>query len=160
MNERDRIGKRGETVFAFLIGKRCGGKFWFDSEFLGDKAETKDFTVSAINPGCGEATFFVQVKATAKGYRGKGAKRKLKVNVTKADVKKLKQVTGPAYVAGIDIEGEEGFLLAITKYTRNRTISGMPCTNPINCALITKLWIEVEAYWTNRNMVATSSFFS
>jgi hypothetical protein len=160
MNEKDRIGKRGEIVFAFLIGKRCSGKFWFDSEFLGDKAETKDFTVYLINPGCGEATFFVQVKATSKGYRGKGTKRKLMVSVTKADVQKLKRITGPAYVAGIDVVGEVGFLLAITKNTRNKTITGMLCTNPIDCTLIPTLWNEVEAYWTARNMMANKSLFS
>jgi hypothetical protein len=160
MNEKDRIGKRGETVFAFLIGKRCLGRFWFDTGFLGDKAETKDYTVYLIDPGCGEATLFVQVKATTKGYRGKGAKRKLRVRVTEADVKKLKRVTGPAYVAGIDVEAEVGFLLAITRNSRNRTINGIPCTNPIDCTLIPQLWREVEAYWTKRNMTATKSLFS
>lgn len=93
MNDRDRIGKRGETVFAFLIGKQCGGRFWFDPAFLDGKSETKDFAVSLIDPKCGEATLFVQVKATARGYSGKGTKRKLRVSVSKADVAKLKRVT-------------------------------------------------------------------
>src|SRR5436309_3204592 len=115
MNQRDYIGKRGETIFAYLITKKCKGRFWFHCEFLGDKAETKDFTVSCIEPSCGEATFFVQVKATSKGYTGKGRKRKLKVNVSEKDVKKLKRVTGPAFIAGIDIEAEEGYLVSVTQ---------------------------------------------
>jgi hypothetical protein len=109
MDEKDYIEKRGETIFAFLIGKRCDGAFWFLGEFIDGKAETKDFTVYLIEPSCGEATFFVQVKATAQGYRGKGANRKLNVKVAKEDVAKLKRVTGPAYVAGIDIDLEVGF---------------------------------------------------
>jgi hypothetical protein len=159
MNEKDYIGKRGETIFAFLIGKQCNGRFWFHADFLGDKAETKDYTVLLINPSCGEATFFVQVKATTRGYSGKGAKRKLKANVSKKDVEKLKRVTGPAFVAGIDIELEAGFLIAITQATAGK-ISGIPCTHRIDCNMIPNLWKEIETYWLNRNMTAQQSMFS
>jgi hypothetical protein len=160
MNMKDRIGKRGETVFAFLIGKKCDGRFWFDCAFLGDKTETKDFIVYLIDPDCGEATLFVQVKATTMGYMGRGVKRKLNVKVTKADVAKLKRVTGPTYVAGIDVDLEVGFLLAVTKSTRTRTISGIPCHHPIDCSLIPQLWREAETYWAGRNMQASQSLFS
>jgi hypothetical protein len=159
MNEKDFIGKRGETIFAFLIGKKCSGRFWFHCDFLGDKAETKDFVVYLINPACGEATFFVQVKATSKGYSGKGRTRKLRANVTRGDVTKLKRVTGPAYIAGIDVETEEGYLVAVTKRSRTQ-YSGIPCKHKINCALIEKLWKEIETYWGNRNMTAAKSLFS
>lgn len=159
MNERDYIGKRGETVFAFLISKKCRGRFWFYSEFLGDKAETKDFTVYLIEPDYTEATFFAQVKATSKGYSGKGVNRKLKANVSKKDVKKLKELTGPAYVVGIDIELDQGFIIAITEETGER-LSGIPCRHKIDCDLIQKLWKEVTHYWTKRNMLAKKSMFS
>lgn len=159
MNERDFIGKRGETIFAFLIGKKCNGQFWFHCDFLGDKAETKDFIVYLINPTGGEATFFVQVKATSKGYSGKGRTRKLKANVTKSDVQKLKRVTGPAFIAGIDVEAEEGYLVAVTKRSRTR-YSGIPCTHKIDCTLIEKLWKSVEDYWVKRNMTAEKSLLS
>jgi hypothetical protein len=159
MNEKDYIGKRGETIFAFLIGKKCDDRFWFHTDFLGDKAETKDFIVNLIEPSCIEATFFAQVKATTKGYSGRGANRKLKVNVSKKDVKKLKAVTGPAFVVGIDVELEVGFLLAITEDTGDR-LSGLPCTHTIDCTLIQRLWKEVEQYWVQRNMLAKKSLFS
>jgi hypothetical protein len=159
MSEKDHIGKRGEVIFAFLIGKKCSGRYWFDSHFLGDKAPTKDFTVSLINPSSGEATFFAQVKATSKGYTGKGANRKLKVNVTRRDVSKLKQVTGPTYIAGIDTELEVGFLLAITDATAD-SLSGIPCRHRIDCKLIVKLWREIDRYWAKRNMRLKRSVFS
>jgi hypothetical protein len=159
MHARDYIGKRGETIFAFLIGKKCDNRFWFHCDFLGGKAETKDFTVYLIEPACEEATCFVQVKATTRGYTGKGANRKLRVNVSKKDVAKLKKVTGPAYVAGIDVEQECGFVLAITKDTGER-ISGVPCKHPIDCTLITNLWKEVESYWVKRDMLVKKSLFS
>jgi len=160
MNERDRIGKRGETVFAYLIGRRCDGRYWFDPAFLDGKSETKDFLVSLIDPECGEATLSVQVKSTTQGYSGKGVKRKLKVQVSKADVAKLKTLKSPTFVAGIDVEAEVGFLLAITEITPNKTITGIPCLNPIDCKLIVKLWKEVEQYWKKRNMRAKRSFCS
>jgi hypothetical protein len=159
MNEKDYIGKRGEIVFAFLIGKKCEGRFWFDCHYLGDKAETKDFMVYLIDPPRNEATFFVQVKATSKGYTGSGAQRKLKVCVTKKDVKKLKSVAGPAYVAGIDVEREHGFLCAITEKTGER-LSGIPCTHRIDCALIVSLWKEVKEYWGSKKMLPADSLFS
>jgi hypothetical protein len=159
MNQRDYIGKRGETIFAFLIGKKCSGRFWFHCDFLGDKAEAKDFIVYLINPTRPEATFFVQVKATSQGYSGKGRSRKLKVNVGKKDVKKLKGVTGPAYIVGVDVETEEGYLVAITKKSKAR-YSGISCRHKIDCALIERLWQEVDDYWAKRDMTATKSRFS
>lgn len=160
MDDKDYTGERGETVFRFLIGKKCNGQYWFSLRFLGEKAETKDFAVYLKDPSCGEATFFVQVRATTLGYSGKGTKRKIRVNVTKDDVRKLKTVTGPAFVAAIDVDGEAGFMYPITKHTRNRHLSGIPCRFPINCRLIMGLWKNVEEYWINRNMLAERSMLS
>ena len=159
MSERDYIGRRGEIIFAFLIGKKCDGRFWFHATFAGEKAETKDFIVNLIDPSCGEATFFAQVKATSRGYSGKGAARKLRVRVTKKDIKKLKRVNGPAFVIGIDVEQETGYLVAITQKTGDR-LSGLPCTHRIECGLIERLWKEIDGYWAKRNMLARKSLFS
>jgi hypothetical protein len=160
MDDRDFIGERGEAIFRFLIGKKCNGRYWFSLKFLGDKAETKDFAVYLKDPACGEATFFVQVKATTLGYTGKGAKRKLRVNVAKEDLLKLKKVNGPAFIAAIDVDGEVGFMHAITKHTMNRNLAGISCQFPINCRLIAQLWQNVEEYWTQRNMLAERSMLS
>jgi hypothetical protein len=160
MDEKDYIGKRGETVFAFLIGKRCNGEFWFVEDFIDGKAETKDFIVYLVRPSLGEATFFVQVKATTQGYSGKRTNRKLKVKVTREDVAKLKRIRGPAYVAGVDIDLEVGFLLAITDKTPDKQISGIPCVHAIDCTLIPDLWKEVDGYWATRKMLPKASLFS
>lgn len=71
----------------------------------------------------------------------------------------MKGVTGPAFIAGIDTEAEEGYLVAVTKKSPTK-YSGLPCRHKIDCALIEKLWKEVEAYWIERNMTATKSLFS
>jgi hypothetical protein len=159
MNERDYIGKRGETLLDYLIGKRCDGRFWFTCQYAGEKAEAKDFTVSCVNPSCYEATFFVQVKATTRGYTGKGKSRKLRASVSAKDVKRLKNLTGPAFIAGIDVENEEGYLVSVTKNSPAK-YSGIPCTHKIDCPLIKKLWKRVEQYWVKRNMAARKSLLS
>jgi hypothetical protein len=159
MDIKDYIGERGELIFAYLITKWCQGKPWFQQQFSGAKAEVKDFSISLINPSSKEATFFVQVKSTTQGYQGRGANRKLKVRVHKSDVAKLRNAPGPAYIAGIDIHKECGFIMAVTdKLVRG--VSGMPVTYPIDCTTIPALWTEVDTYWAKRNMLAKKSLFS
>jgi hypothetical protein len=159
MNIKDYIGKRGEVIFPMLITKWCDGEPWFDVVFLGEKAEAKDFLVHLIEPESGDAHFFVQVKATRSGYTGTGADEKLNVKVTKADVAKLKKVPAPAYVVGLDIVKECGFIIAITDATTG-SISGITTRFRINCQVIKALWREVDAYWKARKMLATTSRFS
>jgi hypothetical protein len=159
VNVNDYIGERGEILFASLITKWCGGEPWFTEVlFLGAKAEARDFSVSLVSPDSGIATFFVQVKATTTGYSGSGSKAKLKVKVDKDDVEKLKTVPGPAFVIGIDIQNETGFILGITD--KSKSISGIPVSNKLNCRAIKKLWDEVNDYWKAKNMTRTSSKFS
>jgi hypothetical protein len=160
MNLLDYIGERGEALFPALITKWCDGEPWFTQVvFLGGKAETKDFMVNLIAPTCGDATFYVQVKATTTGYSGKGASRKLKVKVDKATVEKLKETPGPAFVVGIDIDKESGFIAGITSATKG-AISGIPIRHPLNCRAIRKLWNEVNDYWNKKKMLPASSKFS
>lgn len=159
MNLKDYIGKRGEIIFCMLITKWCEGEPWLDVTFLGEKAETKDFMVNLIEPASGDAPFYVQVKATTTGYTGTGPDRKLNVKVTKEDVEKLKHSAGLAYVVGVDIQGECGYLMAITKDVTG-AISGIPTKHRINCDLIKKLWKEVDNYWKARKMLPRTSQFS
>ena len=159
MNIKDYIGKRGEVIFPMLITKWCNGKPWFDSTFLGEKAEAKGFLVNLIGPESGDAYFFVQVKATKNGYTGTGPDEKLKVKVTKADIAKLKKVPAPTYVVGIDIVKECGFIIAITAETTG-SISGITTRFRINCGVIKALWKEVDTYWRARKMLAATSTFS
>lgn len=100
----------------------------------------------------------MQVKATTTGYRGKGRKKKLKVKVDKEDVEKLKTIPGPAFVVGIDIEKEMGYILGITD--KSKSISGIPVANKLDCQALKKLWDEVNNYWAAKNMTPTSSKFS
>jgi hypothetical protein len=159
VNVNDYIGERGEILFASLVTKWCDGKPWFtEVVFLGAKAEARDFSVCLIEPSSGIANFYVQVKATTTGYTGKGKKKKLNVQVDKEDVEKLKTVPGPAFVVGIDIEKEAGFILGIT--AKSTSISGVPVSNKLDCEAIKKLWDEVNDYWKAKNMTPITTKFS
>jgi hypothetical protein len=158
MNLADRIGKRGENIFRVLITRWCDGHPWFDEIFLGDKQETIDFMVKLIDASTGGACFCVQVKATKTGYSGSGSNRKLKVKVSREDVKKLKQTKLPTYVVGIDIDKERGYVMAITQSSEDQ-ISGIPTRKPLNCKTIKTLWKEVDDYWKTRPMLPEKSQF-
>src|SRR5947209_3953474 len=143
MTLKDYIGKRGEKIFSVLITKFCGGKPLFDETFLGEKHEAKDFLVNLVDSTSGDAYFFVQIKATSAGYFGKGSDRKLRVRVTKQDVAKLKKVSAPTYVVGIDVEKECGFMMSITAATSGG-ISGISTRHRLNCTTLRALWREVD----------------
>jgi hypothetical protein len=121
--------------------------------------EAKDFLVNLIEPESGDAHFFVQVKATRSGYTGTGPDEKPNVNVTRADIAKLKKVPAPTSVVGIDIVKECGFLIAITGETTG-SLSGITTRFRINCRVIKALWNEVDTCWRARKMLAAASAFS
>jgi hypothetical protein len=154
MNIRDRIGKRGQSLFTVIIGEWCDGKPWFDEQFMGDKREGKDFTVELIEPTSRYAMFQVQVKATRSRYRGVGVNRKLWVSVPRRTVERLQSVGAPAYVVDIDIDSKQGFIKAITPGMTSG-FSGIPTAHLLDCPALIALWHEVDAYWatpTNRTL--------
>jgi hypothetical protein len=81
------------------------------------------------------------------------------VNVSEKDVQRLKRLTGPAFIVGIDVESEEGYLVPVTKRSR-RKYTGIPCTHKIDCALIQQLWRSIEQYWVQQDMAAKKSLLS
>src|SRR5437868_41808 len=110
MNIRDRIGKRGEAIFAYVIMEWCNGRPWLDANFLGDKHQGKDFIVELVDPNSRYAMLQVQVKSTRSRSRGSGADRKLVVNVSRDTVEYLQAVGTPAYVVGVDIDAKQAFI--------------------------------------------------
>jgi hypothetical protein len=74
-------------------------------------------------------------------------------------VQRLKRLTAPAFIVGIDVENEVGYLVSVTKRSR-RKYTGIPCTHKIDCTLIQQLWKSVEQYWIQRDMAVTKSLLS
>ncbi len=70
MDIRDRIGKRGENLFAAIITRWCDDEAYFEETNLGGKHPSVDFLVDLADPTSGRPQFYVSVKATV-GYAAK-----------------------------------------------------------------------------------------
>lgn len=141
------IGHRGENLFRFAISKPCTGRMWFTEKALGESHPALDFEVGLEDLNIAEmAHFYVQVKATIRKYSGKGSKRKLNVNVSKKDIRKLKNNPGPTYVVGVDVIDEKVYIVPILKGGPSK-IRGLPIRRELDCATIRLLWDEVRDYW-------------
>lgn len=148
MTDEDLIGMRGEALFTVLIMRFCG-RHWFLSRFLGDKAEAKDNVVELIGPANNEASFYVQIKSTTLGYHRNG---NLKAKVSRNDVRKLKTLNRPVFIAGMDVEGGKGYLVPITQAS-DKGFSSVPTTHPIDCPTIIRLWHALDDYWKAMNLL-------
>src|SRR5260370_13208810 len=112
MGAQDDIGSRGEYLFSALIMNFCGRDLpYFRPRFLGEKVRTLDFLVELVCSGDRTPFFFAQVKTTRKGYTKKD--RRLKVEMSGADVRRASRVPAPTYLVGIDERRGKGYVLPI-----------------------------------------------
>jgi hypothetical protein len=156
----DIIGKRGEELFRVAITKWCSGKPWFDETFLGEKAEGLDFEVTLLGSSVFHASFYVQVKATAKPnrYSGTRKRRKIRVTLKAAHARKLGTMKVPVYVVGIDVLSGKACIKNV-RFGATKGFSGISTRRPLNCRAIRQLWNEVEAFWKSRPEGLTTSIF-
>jgi hypothetical protein len=156
----DIIGKRGEELFRVAITKWCSGKQWFDETFMGEKTEGLDFEVTLLESSVFHASFYVQVKATAKPnpYSGTGKRRKIRVTLKSADAKKLGRMKVPVYVVGIDVLSDKAYIKNV-RAGATRGFTSISTRRPLNCRAIRQLWNEVEAFWKSRPDGLTTSIF-
>lgn len=159
MNRKDYVGSRGEDIFRYVITRWCNGKPLFVQVFMGDKHEGTDFMVELVEPTCGHAHFFVQVKSTQSRYTGQDEDRKLDVQVSARDVETLKMIHAPTYVVGIDINDARGYITGITQRSAGG-ISGIHTRNLLNCRTLRTLWKEVDDYWKAMSILMRESRFS
>src|SRR2546425_1077667 len=129
----DIIGKRGEALFRVAITKWCAGEQWFDETFKGDKAEGLDFEVTLLDSSVFHASFYVQVKATAKPnrYSGIGKRRKIRVTLKAADALKLATMKVPVYVVAIDVLSGKVYIKNV-KAGATRGFSGISTRRSLN----------------------------
>lgn len=139
------IGDRGEYIFVELITEKTDDGYLFKPSFLGEKWPTSDFYVELFNTNKPMFCFF-QVKSTSKGYTKR--EKKLKANITKADLEKLSNLPAPSYVIGIDEQEKKGFIISANGVTI-KAINTLPTIYPINEENIKKLWNEVKDFWEN-----------
>jgi hypothetical protein len=99
----------------------------------------------------------VQVKSTARGYEKIDGDRYLNVRVSKKDLDRLAAFPAPTYVVGIDEKTWKAYLLSANESRVG--ISRFPTRFPLNRKNMQKLWEEVEAFWSCRDMVLRNSYF-
>jgi hypothetical protein len=156
MPRRDDIGIRGQSIFVAQIMQFCGrDRPFFTPYFLGDKFPTVDYIVE-LNDTSRPMHFFAHVRSTRRGYT-RDVPARLKVQVTKSEVRRLIAFPAPAYVFGIDEQGEEGYIVAVDK---PRTVTSITTTHPLDCSTLQLLWTEVKLYWESRNPQMSESRFT
>jgi len=129
---------------------------YFRLQFLGDKYPTFDYLVQLV--GSEAYFFFVQVKSTRQGYRQGSGIMRLRVNVDREDVQRMVASPIPAYVVGIDVPREVGYLLSMNE-PRRAGLGGLPARHVLDCGNLQRLWQEIRTYWASQNMVLVKSLF-
>ncbi len=158
MAAQDDLGSRGEYLFNYRIMSSCGRPLpYFRPRFLGEKARTLDFLVELVGTGDRTHFFFAQVKATRKGLTRKS--KRLKVEMSGADVQRASLVPAPTYLVGIDEPGEAAYIVPILE-GMTKTVSSIPTTYPLDCLNLARLYDEVEQFWSSRDMKRHTSVFS
>jgi hypothetical protein len=114
MGITDFIGGRGEAIAYTRLSQMCreGDLPYFWPHFLGEKCQTFDFLVELVDAGEKTPFFFVQVKTTRKQYT-KSHTPRLRVEVSKEDVRRMSAFPAPTYVVGVHEEEERAFVVSV-----------------------------------------------
>jgi hypothetical protein len=159
MGTADDIGGRGEAICFVRLSDFCGNtQPYFRPHFLGDKFPALDFLVELVNAGRGSPFFFVQVRATRKGFTRKPPVR-LKVELSEEDAETLILYPAPTYIVGVDEVNQRAFIIAATANVAGG-LPSLPTAYPLDDNNLKILWDEVKAYWQSRDMTHKRSHFS
>jgi hypothetical protein len=161
MGITDVIGGRGEAIAFARLARVCRPDadlpyFW--PHYLGEKCETFDFLVELV--GAGEMTpfFFVQVKATRKGFSTAQSPPRLRVEVAEKDIRRMVAFPAPTYVVGVH-EGEERAFVVSVHGDMAETIPSITTAHELTCDTLRRLRDEVRAFWQGRDMSRSASSF-
>jgi hypothetical protein len=161
MGITDFIGGRGEAIAFARLTTLCreGSDLpYFWPHFLGEKCETFDFLVELVDAGETTPFFFVQVKATRKGFTRSQAPPRLQVQVSERDVRRMVAYPAPTYVVGVHEGEERTFVIAVYGAMRE-AIPSMTTAHELNPETLRRLWDEVRQFWRIREMEQSTSSF-
>lgn len=153
------IGSRGESIFGMLISRYFDphGSL-FKPVFLGEKYPTVDFYVDLLSYPDKKGFFFASIKTTTQGYTAD--KTKLKIQVSKEELKELSKFPVPVYLFGIDAVEEKGYFICANDIDTSRNLNGLSVKYPIDKMHTIELWEEAKNYWdTNRSIYTFTSKF-
>jgi hypothetical protein len=155
----DFIGGRGEAIaYMWLSQLRRGDDVpYFWPHYLGEKCETFDFLVELVDAGEQTPFFFVQVKATRRGYTRHTPPR-LSVKVADKDVRRMSTFPAPTYVVGVHENEERAFLISVHGAMRD-AMSSISTEHELTGETLSHLFEEVRASWQGRDMTRPASRF-
>jgi hypothetical protein len=148
------IGSRGESIFGMLVSRYFDPfGFLFKPIFLGEKYPTVDFYVDLLSYTDKKGFFFASIKTTTQGYTAD--KTKLKVYISKEELRELSKFPVPVYIFGIDAIAEKGYFVCANDIDTDKNMNGISLKYPIDRPHIIELWEEVKQFW-----VANSSIYT
>ncbi len=153
----DILGLRGENIFFIRmtdLDEERGPLF--RPQFLGDKFPFADYLVLLEGSSTGRF-FFVQVKTTREGYTTK--EKRLRVQVTSANLRGLASFPAPTYIMGVDAVTEEVFIASANGESQ-KNIPSMSTAYPLDRTNRRRLWDEVQAYWNQSVTTRKPKMFS
>jgi hypothetical protein len=154
----NRIGKRGENIFATIISRNIATKgFLLDPTFLGDKFPTVDFHVDLLEYPF-KGFFYASVKTTTLGYYPDGDR--IRITIDKDEIAELSKFVLPVYIFGIDEIREKGYVISANNLDKSMNVNGVITKYPLDSGNIELLWKEVAGYWDNSREITkfVSSF--
>ncbi|HEY0667629.1 MAG TPA: DUF4365 domain-containing protein [Sphingobacteriaceae bacterium] len=144
------IGDLGEAIFNVEISR----DYIFRPRHLGEKWPSSDFYVELV--GLKEHFFFiVQVKSTSQGLDKDG---NLKIKAAKEKLRKLNSYYCPTYLAGVDVNTDSVYLIAINKNKR-KNISKLPTKFKLDLQNRKLLFDEVKAFWMSSGLGRYKNIF-
>jgi hypothetical protein len=157
MATRDYIGKRGEAIVTARLMNFCGNPDpYFDVHPLGEKCPTFDYLVELVNAGDSVPYFLVQAKSTRKGFTKRG--RRLIVEVSEEDVRRMVRCPFPTYLVGTDEPNDRAYVVSVHGKMVG-PISSMPSRYPLTPGTLRRLWEEVAAHWKRLDAAGKASAF-
>ena len=161
MGKADFIGSRGESIAYTRLTEVCrrNDRPYFFPHYLGEKCPTFDFLVELVDAGERQLFFFVQVKATRKGYTKTHTPPRLKASVDAADVRRMSRYPAPTYVLGVDEIEEKAFVICVYGDMGGK-VPTITTAHEIDCRTLRQLWDEVRDYWRDRKMRRKTSAFA
>jgi hypothetical protein len=153
------IGDLAETFCKAALGRFYNRSYsYFSTVLLGEKFEAVDIygQLMGLRGELMPYYFFIQVKGTTTGYTVR--QNRLKVKVLESDLRKIRALTAPTYIVGVDLLTERCYIASANDDCPSHFPS-LPTTYLVDMRNIEDLWLEVRDFWeANQNRLATSRF--
>lgn len=149
--DKNAIGEKGENIFNLEIST----DYTFRPRPLGEKWPSSDFYVELI--GLKENIYFiVQVKSTTQGLDGGN---NLKVQATAKKLRELNNYYCPTYLAGVDVNTREVYLIPINK-SKKKNLTKLSTSFILNEKNRKLLYKDVKNFWVNSGIKTYKKSFN